>query len=220
MRKTAALLVLACAAGIGAIASAQAPQAHPTALRIPFESYALPNGLRVVLAPSNVSPTVAVTAWYHVGSKNETVGKTGFAHMFEHVMFTGSGHVPYGVHDRLTEGVGGGNNAFTTFDETVYYETTPSNYLESALWLEADRMGFLLDKLDSAKFVAQRDIVQNERRQRTDNQPYNRAPEIITSTLYPSSNPYSSPTVGYMSDLRQATVEDVKGFFNQYYAPS
>src|SRR5213075_32849 len=158
----------------------------------------LPNGLTVILSVDRSTPTVAVAAWYHVGSKNETPGRTGFAHLFEHVMFTGSGHVPYGLHDKLTEGVGGSNNGTTSNDETVYYETIPSNYLESALWLESDRMGYLLDQLDSAKFVAQRDIVQNERRQRYDNQPYGRAPEIITAAIYPDLNPYSWPTVGYM----------------------
>lgn len=189
------------------------------AIRIAFERYTLANGLTVVLAPEHSSPTVAVDVYYHVGSKNEVPGRTGFAHMFEHVMFTGSGHVPYGMHDRLTEGVGGSNNGFTTNDETVYWETVPSNYLESQLWLESDRMGFLLDKLDSAKFVAQRDIVQNERRQRYDNQPYGRAPEILTAALYPPTNPYSWPVVGYMAELRQATVDDVKQFFRTYYAP-
>ena len=140
--------------------------------------------------------------------------------MFEHVMFTGSGHVPYGMHDRLTEGVGGDNNGSTTNDRTNYYEVVPSNYLESALWLESDRMGFLLDKLDEAKFKAQRDIVQNERRQGTDNQPYGRASEILTTALYPASNPYSWPVVGYISDLQKAGVDDVKEFFRTYYSPS
>src|SRR5262245_42599810 len=190
-------------------AAAQRPQGKANdAINIPFERYALTNGLNVVLAPDRSSPTVAVTVYYHVGSKNEVVGRTGFAHMFEHTMFTGSGHVPYGVHDRLTEGVGGGNNAFTTFDETVYYETVPSNYLESALWLESDRMGFLLDSLDSAKFIAQRDIVQNERRQSYDNRPYGRSREIYYAAMYPSSSSYSWPTIGYMTDLKQATVDN------------
>ena len=213
----------ALAAASAAIVSPLAAQRQQTradnAIRIAHETYKLPNGLSVILAPEHSTPTVAVSLWYHVGSKNEVSGRTGFAHMFEHVMFTGSANVPYGVHDRLTEGVGGQNNGFTTNDETVYFETVPSNYLESMLWLESDRMGFLLDKLDSAKFVAQRDIVQNERRQRTDNQPYRRAPEIINAAIYPTSNPYSWPTVGYMSDLQQATVENVKEFFREYYGP-
>ena len=220
MRFVRAPLAILAAAAIATPAAAQRQQTRAgDAIRIANETYTLPNGLTVVLAPEHSTPTVAVSMWYHVGSKNEVPGRTGFAHMFEHVMFTGSGNVPYGVHDRLTEGVGGQNNGFTTNDETVYWETVPSNYLEPMLWIEADRMGFLLDKLDSAKFVAQRDVVQNERRQSYDNQPYSRAPEIITSAIYPSTNPYSWPTVGYMSDLRQATVDDVKMFFRSYYAP-
>jgi zinc protease len=205
------------------VAAANAQRATPAgsvAINIPFERMTLPNGLNVILSPDHTIPQVTVDVWYHVGSKNEVPGRTGFAHMFEHVMFTGSGHAPYGVLDRLTEGVGGNNNGSTTNDRTHYYENVPSNYLESALWLEADRMGFLLDKLDQAKFVAQRDIVQNERRQGIDNQPYGRLPEIIEAALMPDSNPYSWPVVGYMSDLQHATVEDVKDFFRIYYAPS
>jgi zinc protease len=218
MRNTAALLVLACTTALG-ILVAQSPQSRPSTLRIPFESYALPNGLRVVLAPNNASPTVAVTVWYHVGSKNEVKGKTGFAHLFEHVMFTGSGHVPYGVHDRLTEGVGGSNNGTTSRDRTTYYETVPSNYLETALWLESDRMGFLLDTLDIQKLNAQRDIVKNERRQRMDNQPYGLVDEIVSSTLYPAAHPYSWDVIGSMADLTAASETDVKDFFKLYYAP-
>jgi zinc protease len=128
-----------------------AQRANDNGVNIPFERMTLPNGLEVILAPDHTVPQVAVDVWYHVGSKNEVPGRTGFAHMFEHVMFTGSGHVPYGMHDRLTEGVGGNNNGSTTNDRTNYYEVVPSNYLESALWLESDRMGYLLDKLDEAK---------------------------------------------------------------------
>jgi zinc protease len=136
-------------------------------------------------------------------------------------MFTGSANVPYGLHDRLTEGVSGEpNNGSTSNDRTNYYQTVPPNYLESILWLEADRMGFLLEKLDDAKFRAQRDIVQNERRQGIDNQPYGRAFEILTSALYPESNPYSWPIVGYLTDLQAASVDDVKDFFRTYYAPT
>jgi zinc protease len=216
-------VVLGLTAYAVAPAIAQPPKAAAKgadAIRIPFERMTLPNGLEVILSPDHTIPQAAVDVWYHVGSKNEVPGRTGFAHMFEHVMFTGSGHVPYGMHDRLTEGVGGNNNGSTTNDRTNYYENVPSNYVESALWLESDRMGFLLDKLDQEKFAAQRDIVQNERRQGTDNQPYGRAFEIMTTALYPESNPYSWPVVGYISDLQKAGVEDVKNFFRQYYAPS
>ncbi len=216
------ILRLAALVALSTVA-ANAQQAKPAgtvSINIPFERVTLPNGLNVILSPDHTIPQVAVDVWYHVGSKNEVPGRTGFAHMFEHVMFTGSGHVPYGLHDRLTEGVGGNNNGSTTNDRTNYYENVPTNYLESALWLEADRMGFLLDKLDDAKFAAQRDIVQNERRQGIDNQPYGRTFEIVEAAMYPQSNPYSWPVVGYMADLKKATVEDVKNFFRQYYAPS
>ncbi len=201
-------------------AAAQAQRRAGEAINIPFERYTLPNGLNVILSVDRTIPQAAVDVWYHVGSKNEVPGRTGFAHMFEHVMFTGSGHVPYGMHDRLTEGVGGNNNGSTSNDRTNYFENVPSNYVESALWLESDRMGFLLDQLDEEKFVAQRDIVQNERRQGIDNQPYGRAFEILTAATLPESNPYAWPVVGYMADLQKATVEDVKQFFRLYYAPS
>jgi len=214
-------LLLCGLLGLPVIASAQrsAPGAA-SAINIPFEKYALSNGLTVVLAPDHSTPTVAVEVIYHVGSKNEHPGNTGFAHMFEHVMFTGSGHVPYGMHDRYTEGVGGSNNGQTYFDWTRYYETDPSNYLEHILWLESDRMGFLLDSLDETKFKAQRDIVQNERRQSYDNRPNGRDNEVIGLTMYPPSNPYSWPTIGGMIDLKAASVEDVKNFFRVYYVPN
>ena len=194
--------------------------APPPALNIPFEKYALPNGLTVVLAEDHATPTVSVLMMYHVGSKNEEVGRTGFAHLFEHVMFTGSAHVPYGVQDRLTEGVGGQNNGGTGNDTTTYYEQVPSNYLEHQLWIEADKMGWLLDSLDMTKYNAQRDIVKNERRQRVDNQPYGRAGELIGAAIYPPSHPYSWPVIGSMQDLASANVDDVKKFFRLYYAPN
>jgi zinc protease len=176
--------------------------------------------MTVILSIDRTTPTVAVNAWYHAGSKNEVTGRTGFAHLFEHIMFTGSGHVPYGLHDKLTEGVGGNNNGTTSNDRTTYFETVPSNYLESALWLESDRMGFLLDKLDLAKLNAQRDIVKNERRQGVDNQPYGRVNEILAQSTYPPSHPYSWDVIGSMADLSAASEEDVKNFFRLYYAPN
>ena len=202
------------------LATVTLAQSKASAIKIPFETYTLPNGLTVVLAPDSATPTVAVTAWYHVGSKNEMPGRTGFAHLFEHVMFTGAGHTPYGTHDRLTEGVGGSNNGTTSNDRTVYFETVPANYLESALWLESDRMGFLLDTLDVEKLNAQRDVVKNERRQSVDNQPYGMADEILSGAIYPPSHPYSWPVIGSMKDLSAASEEDVKNFFRLYYAPN
>jgi zinc protease len=189
-------------------------------IKIPFESYKLANGLSVILSVDKATPTVAVNIWYHVGSKNEIPGRTGFAHLFEHVMFTGSGHVPYGTHDKLTEGIGGSNNGSTTNDRTNYYESMPSNYLESALWLESDRMGYLLDTLDTAKLNAQRDVVKNERRQSYDNQPYGRVGEIFSAAMYPKNHPYSWPVIGSMTDLSAASEDDVKDFFRLYYAPN
>jgi zinc protease len=212
------LLALAC------VAAAQRPPATPArandTIRIPYESYTLSNGLTVILSVDHTTPTVAVNVWYHVGSKNEKVGRTGFAHLFEHVMFTGSGHVPYGTHDKLTEGVGGSNNGTTSNDRTTYFETVPSNYLESALWMESDRMGFLLDTLDIAKLNAQRDIVKNERRQGVDNQPYGRVGEILAQATYPAGHPYSWDVIGSMDDLSAASEQDVKDFFRFYYAPN
>ena len=214
-------ILLALVVTSAPVLAAQQQQARPaTSISIPFEKYTLNNGLTVVLSEDHTTPTVAVEVIYHVGSKNEVVGHTGFAHMFEHVMFTGSGHVPYGMHDKFTEGVGGSNNGQTYFDWTRYWETDPSNYLETALWLEADRMGFLLDSLDDKKFRAQRDIVKNERRQSYDNQPYGRDRELLGLAMYPNGHPYSWPTIGAMSDLSAATVDDVKRFFRLYYAPN
>ena len=209
------MAVLACVALVSGAA-----RQPPTAINIPFESYTLPNGLTVILSEDRTTPTVAVNVWYHVGSKNETRGRTGFAHLFEHVMFTGSAHVPYGLHDKLTEGVGGSNNGTTSNDRTTYFEVVPSNYLESALWLEADRMGYLLETLDLAKLNAQRDIVKNERRQAIDNQPYGRASEILSRATYPPAHPYSWDVIGSMDDLSAASEADVESFFRLYYAPN
>jgi len=213
----------------GALAGAQdTPKPRPMAtvpkarnsVRIPYEKYTLPNGLTVVLSQDRSAPTAAINISYHVGSKNEVPGRTGFAHLFEHVMFTGSGHVPYGLHDKFTEGVGGNNNGGTGNDETSYYENVPSNYVEHALWMEADRMGWLLDALDTAKYNAQRSIVQQERKQYVDNQPFGRAGEIILANMYPASNPYSWDVIGHLADLQAAPVDAVKDFFRKYYAPN
>ena len=193
--------------------------AKRAAPRIPFETYVLPNGLTVLMSVDHTSPVVAVDVEHHVGSKNEEVGRTGFAHLFEHVMFTGSGHVPYGMHDKLTEGVGGSNNGSTNNDKTNFYESVPANYLETELWLEADRLGWLLDALDIGKLNAQRDIVKNERRQSTDNQPYGRVGEILDSHMYPQGHPYHWPVIGSMEDLSAASEADVKSFFRQWYGP-
>jgi len=216
------LALLLTMSAVGQLAAQRKPKeaAATDSINIPFETYKLPNGLNVILSVDRATPTVAVDIWYHVGSKNEVPGRTGFAHLFEHVMFTGSAHVPYGMHDKLTEGVGGSNNGSTNNDRTNYFEIVPSNYLESALWMEADRMGFLLDKLDLVKLNAQRDVVKNERRQSYDNQPYGRVSEIYAAAIYPKGHPYSWPVIGSMADLSAASEDDVKDFFRLYYAPN
>jgi zinc protease len=216
MKSLTAVLLAALALAPGT--AQKAPGADP--IRIPFESFTLPNGLTTILSVDHATPTVAVEVWYHVGSKNELPGRTGFAHLFEHVMFTGSGHAAYGVHDKLTGGIGGSNNGTTDTDRTMYYETVPSNYLEDQIWLESDRMGFLLDTLDLAKLNAQRDVVKNERRQSVDNVPYGRSREILLEATYPKGHPYSWDVIGSMTDLSAASEDDVKNFFRLYYAPN
>lgn len=188
--------------------------------RIQFEKYTLPNGLEVILHEDHSTPIIAVDTWYHVGSGDEQVGRTGFAHLFEHIMFMGSEHVPVGSFDRLLEAAGGDNNGSTTEDRTNYYETLPSNALPLALWLDSDRMGFLLPTMDLAKVNLQRDVVKNERRQRVDNVPYGRADETILAALYPKAHPYSWPVIGSMTDLSAASLADVQNFFRTYYAPN
>ena len=220
MLRTSLAAALLAVGATGVAAQRSPAKADAAAVNIPYETYRLPNGLTVIMSVDRSVPRVAVDVWYHVGSKNEKPGRTGFAHMFEHVMFTGSGHVPYGTHDRYTEGVGGFNNGSTTNDRTNYYEEIPSNYLETNLWLESDRMGFLLDKLDLEKLNAQRDIVKNERRQSVDNQPYGRVDEIFSAAMYPKGHPYSWSVIGSMTDLSAASEEDVKAFFRLYYAPN
>jgi zinc protease len=199
------------------MAVALGAQATP---RIQFEKYKLPNGLEVILHEDHSTPIVAVDTWYHVGSGDEQVGRTGFAHLFEHIMFMGSQNVPVGAFDQMLEAAGADNNGSTTEDRTNYYETLPSNALQLALWLDADRMGFLLPTMDLAKVNLQRDVVKNERRQRVDNQPYGRADETILAALYPKSHPYSWPVIGSMTDLSAASLADVQNFFKTYYAPN
>jgi zinc protease len=201
----------------GASVSAVNAQGTP---KIKFEKYTLPNGLEVILHEDHSTPIVAVDTWYHVGSGDEQVGRTGFAHLFEHIMFMGSQHVPVGAFDQMLEAAGADNNGSTTEDRTNYYEILPSNALPLALWLDSDRMGFLLPTMDLAKVNLQRDVVKNERRQRVDNQPYGRADEVILAALYPKSHPYSWPVIGSMTDLSAASLTDVQNFFKTYYAPN
>ncbi len=189
-------------------------------LKINFEQYYLENGLRVILHEDHDVPIVAVNLWYKAGSKHERPGKTGFAHLFEHMMFQGSQHVPEGMHFQLIQSVGGMLNGSTFYDRTNYFETLPSHYLEMGLWLESDRMGFLLPAMTQEKLDNQRDVVKNERRQRVDNQPYGTWLEKIMELAYPPEYPYHWPVIGYMEDLDNASLEDVSAFFRTYYAPN
>jgi zinc protease len=183
------------------------------------ERYTLPNGLQVILHEDHTTPVVGVNLWYRVGSLNEKTGRTGFAHLFEHLMFQGSQH-----HDdeyiRPLEKIGGNLNGSTSQDHTEYFETVPSNALELALWLESDRMGFLLPALTRAKLDNQRDVVKNERRQTYDNQPYGQAYEALLEALYPAGHPYHHSTIGSMADLSAASLDDVAAFFRTYYTPN
>ncbi len=185
-----------------------------------IQRHRLANGLDVVLHPDRALPLVAVNLWYHVGSKNERPGRTGFAHLFEHMLFQGSAHVGTNDHFRHLQRIGGVANGSTWYDRTNYYETVPAQELELALWLESDRMGFLLPALDQAKLDNQRDVVMNERRQRVDNQPYGRPYERLFELLVPSDHPYHWPVIGTMEDIAAATLDDVRAFFRTWYVPN
>ncbi|MBL6874604.1 MAG: insulinase family protein [Flavobacteriales bacterium] len=187
---------------------------------IPFEKWQFPNGLKVLIHEDNSDPLVHVHVTYHVGSNRETAGKSGFAHFFEHMMFQGSENVPDEKHFKIINDAGGNMNGNTTSDRTVYFQTVPSNYLETALWLEADRMGFLLNAVTPEKFENQRDAVKNEKYQNQISQQYGMSYEILGQNLYPPSHPYNWPVIGYVDDLDRATLEDLKNFFLRWYGPN
>ena len=197
---------------------ATAADAPPT---IPYEKYRLANGLEVILSQDRSLPIVAVNLWYHVGAANEEPGRTGFAHLFEHMMFAGSKHAPRGLADKLLEGAGvTDSNASTSFDRTNYFDTVPSNQLELALWSHADRMGYLLDALDQAALTNQQDVVRNERRQTTENRPYGIVDEAIYHALFPPGHPYRPDVIGSHVDIQAARIADVRDFFKRYYRPN
>jgi predicted Zn-dependent peptidase len=188
-------------------------------MRIPIETYRLPNGLLVTLSEDRTAPIVAVNLWYHVGSANERPGRTGFAHLFEHMLFQGSAHVAANEHFELVQRAGGTLNGSTWLDRTNYYETVPSNQLALALWLEADRMGQLLPAMTQEKLDTQRDVVKNERRWSVDNQPYGTWWERLPALCYPEGHPFHHSLIGSMEDLSAASLEDVATFFRTYYTP-
>ena len=188
-------------------------------ITVPYQTFTLPNGLNVILHEDHSVPVVSVNVWYWAGSANEKPGRTGFAHLFEHLMFEGSKHVKEGEFDTLLEAAGGDNNASTWNDKTNYYINVPSNALDLALFLESDRMGYLLDIVSEGLVNGQRDVVKNERRQSYENAPYGMAEPRMSELMFPKNHPYHWPVIGYMEDLTAASAEDVREFFRKYYAP-
>src|SRR5438552_5044836 len=210
IRTGAAIAAVACAAGLTLSAAVRPP-------KLQYEITTLPNGLTVVLSEDHSTPIVHVQMDYHVGSKNERTGRTGFAHLFEHLMFKGSKNVEPEAHTSMISSVGGQSNAYTTDDETVFWETVPAQYLPLALWLEADRMATL--RIDKDTFTTEREVVKEERRMRIDNQPFGQLQEIIYDQAF-ITHPYKHPTIGSMKDLEAASVEDVRDFYRTYYVPA
>src|SRR6195256_5267052 len=222
MRPAALLLALWLAAPV--LAQTQTASHHasnpPLKIEVQYTQFTLPNGLHVILHEDHSVPVVTVNMWYHVGSARERQGRTGFAHLFEHLMFMGSGHVKPGEFDEWLEGAGGTNNGSTENDRTNYWINVPANSLELALFLESDRMGYLLDSMTPKTVDAEGHVVKNERRQSYENRPYGMAEITLNEMLYPEGHPYHWPVIGYMPDLTAASYEDVVAFFKKFYAPS
>ena len=224
----AASLLMAALNGAGAQGGGSAvPGGATPATSLPgipniaFDKYTLPNGLQVILVEDKRLPLVAVNVWYHVGPANEAPGLTGFAHLFEHMMFAGSKHLPRGLADRLMEGAGASDsNGSTDYDRTNYYDTVPSNQLELALWVHADRMGYLLDVLDQKSLTNQQDVVRNERRDTVENEPYGIVEEALNHALFSKDHPYRASVIGSHTDIQNAKLEDVRDFFTRYYGPN
>src|SRR5688572_4684422 len=212
------LVALLAVAGVMTSSAQTRPVEIP---RIQLEKYTLPNGLEVVLSPKRGLPMVAVNLWYHVGPANEAAGRTGFAHLFEHMMFQASKHVAEDQYIAMLQAAGASDvNGTTSFDRTNYYATVPANQVELVLWLESDRMGFLLDKLDEAVLANQQDVVRNERRQSREGPPYGMAEEALYQTLFPKGHPYFGVIIGSHEDIQAAKLDDVRRFFREFYAPN
>jgi zinc protease len=208
-----ALLVLAASVAAVSLTPVQAAVRPP---KLPYQMTTLPNGLRVILSEDHSTPIVNVQLWYHVGSKNERPGRTGFAHLFEHMMFKGSKNVEPEAHTSIISSVGGRANAYTTEDTTVFWQTIPAHYLPMVLWMEADRMATL--RVDEESFRREREVVKEERRMRVENQPYGRLQEIILDNSF-TVHPYKHPTIGSMADLEAASIADVRDFHQTFYVP-
>jgi zinc protease len=221
-RLTTRLIFLALLLAI-AVPAAFGQNAAPAGAlpQVAYEKTTLPNGLELILIEDRRLPIVAVNVWYHVGPANEAPGLTGFAHLFEHMMFAGSRHLPRGLADRLLEGAGAtDSNGSTDYDRTNYYDTVPANQLELALWVHADRMGYLLDVLDQTALSNQQDVVRNERRQSVENRPYGIVEEAMNHTLFPKNHPYYASVIGSHADIQNAKLADVRDFFTRYYGPN
>src|SRR3984957_18679684 len=221
-RRALLVTALAAASALGlSAAGAPAALAQPAVhFSLPFEKYALDNGLEVILHQDHHTPIVAVNIWYHVGSKDEPAGKNGFAHLFEHVMFQGSRNVGEDQFFKYLERAGASDrNGSTNGDRTNYFETVPTGGLALALWLESDRMGFLLDHVNQETFASQREVVKNERRQNYENAPYGLVWQFIRAALFPAPHPYHLLTIGTPEDLDAASLEDVRAFFKTFYVP-
>jgi zinc protease len=210
-------LLAVCSAGLLVVATAPSPSAAVRPPKLQYEISTLPNGLTLILSEDHSTPIIHTQLWYHVGAKNEKPGRTGFAHLFEHMMFKGSKNVDTEGHTSYISSIGGQVNAYTTDDETVFWATVPAQYLPLALWLEADRMATL--KIDEPTFVNEREVVKEERRMRVDNQPYGRLNEIIYEHAF-TKHPYKHPTIGSMADLEAASIADVRDFYKTYYVPA
>ena len=221
-RLLSAATIALCAAIVPLTAQNRATAQGATDIpKIQFEKYTLPNGLEVILSQDHRLPIVAVNLWYHVGPANEVAGRTGFAHLFEHLMFQGSKHTPKDSHFQMLEAAGAtGINGTTDYDRTNYFETVPTSRLELALWIESDRMGYLLDAIDGKEFANQQDVVRNERRQSVENRPYGNAEEEVVHMLYPPSHPYYANVIGSHADIQAARLDDAKQFFKRFYAPN
>jgi zinc protease len=218
MKVRSARPILSCIVAVLLIAAAtSAPSAAVRPPKLQYEITKLANGLTLVTSEDHSTPIVHLQLWFHVGSKNEKPGRTGFAHLFEHLMFKGSKNVQPEAHTSMVAAVGGQSNAYTTDDETVFWETVPAQYLPMILWLEADRMATL--RIDKDTFTNEREVVKEERRMRVDNQPFGKLNEIIYDQAF-TTHPYKHPTIGSMADLEAASVDDVRDFYNTYYVPS
>ena len=210
--------IAAVAILLAAISCGKAPVAEK--LNIGYEKYVMPNGLQIILHTDHSDPVISYAIMYHTGSSRETPGKTGFAHLFEHLLFGGSENVPTGTFDKIIEGAGGNNNGFTSRDVTTYFEVFPKNALEKILWLESDRMGFFINSVNKRTLAIQQNVVSNEKRQTEDNTPYGFTEYVISKNLFPADHPYNWEVIGEMADIKNASLDDVKAYYDHFYGPN